>query len=164
MIDINVDIAIDADGWHLVADLEGLVGRAVTAALTEAGVDIAVGTEVSVLLAGDDAVQVLNARWRGLDKPTNVLSFPAGPPGKGGFGPFLGDLALAFETTQREAENDGKPLASHLAHLVVHGVLHLVGHDHETEAEAERMEATEIRALERLGISDPYAGTEPDAS
>jgi probable rRNA maturation factor len=106
--------------------------------------------EVSLALADDAAVRVLNRDYRGKDKPTNVLSFESG--GR----PFLGDVVLALETVLAEAKAQGKQPADHLAHLVVHGVLHLLGHDHETRAEAARMERVEIAILSRLGVPDPY--------
>jgi probable rRNA maturation factor len=102
-------------------------------------------------------LRALNLRWRGLDKPTNVLSFPAPPPGRRGDPTTLGDIALAYETLAREAEDLGVPLADHYRHLLAHGFLHLIGYDHETDAEAERMEALETRILRRLGVGDPYA-------
>ncbi len=115
--------------------------------------------EISLVLADDAMVQDLNRRYRGQDKPTNVLSFAALddqplPPD----GPILlGDVVLAYETTVGEAAADGKPLTHHLSHLVVHGVLHLLGHDHTDDAEAEEMEAVERTILAALGIPDPYA-------
>ena len=112
---------------------------------------------MSVLLTGDAEVRTLNARWRGQDKPTNVLSFPAAPAGRPSESATLGDIALAFETLAREAEAAGVPLADHYRHLVTHGFLHLIGYDHETDEEAERMEALEKRILARLGVGDPYA-------
>ena len=112
--------------------------------------------EVSVLFADDAFVRGLNARWRGQDKPTNVLSFPAAPDA--GPGPrALGDIVLAYETVAREALEAGKPFDHHAAHLLVHGFLHLLGFDHETDAEAAVMEACETRILETLDIPDPYA-------
>jgi probable rRNA maturation factor len=101
-------------------------------------------------------VQDLNRRWRGLDKPTNVLSFPASAPRSSDGIRALGDLVLAWETVAREAEQEGKPVADHVTHLVVHGTLHLLGYDHEIEHEAEAMEAREVEALARLGIANPY--------
>ncbi|KIZ39760.1 rRNA maturation RNase YbeY, partial [Rhodopseudomonas palustris] len=103
----------------------------------------------------------LNANWRGIDKPTNVLSFPALQP-PGGIEPddaprMLGDIAIAYETVRREADDEGKPFVNHLSHLAVHGFLHLVGYDHESEAEAEAMEDVERQILAGLGIPDPYA-------
>jgi probable rRNA maturation factor len=116
--------------------------------------------EVSLLLADDKAVRALNRDWRGQDKPTNVLSFPAQDrldDGPQGAPLLLGDVALAFETVEREAAAQSKRLEDHLRHLLVHGVLHLLGHDHEQAAEAERMEGLERTILERLGVADPYA-------
>jgi probable rRNA maturation factor len=107
--------------------------------------------DVAVLFADDAAVRELNRRYRGKNAPTNVLSFPSGESG------FLGDVALAFETCAREAEESRKPFADHAAHLLVHGLLHLAGYDHETDAEAEKMEALEAEVLDALGVSDPYA-------
>jgi probable rRNA maturation factor len=105
-----------------------------------------------VLLTDDAAVQALNRDHRNQDKPTNVLSFPAAPSAA----PHLGDVALAFGTCAREAAEQGKSLADHLTHLVAHGVLHLLGWDHMTEAEAEAMETREREILARLGTPDPY--------
>ena len=112
--------------------------------------------EVSVLFADDAFVRGLNARWRGQDKPTNVLSFPAAAPAAPGQR-TLGDIVLAYETVAREAHEAGKPFDHHAAHLLVHGFLHLLGYDHETEADATVMEAREVHILETLDIPDPYA-------
>jgi len=117
---------------------------------------------VSLLLTDDAAVQVLNREWRGMDKPTNVLSFPAegiSPPGAPA---LLGDVALAFETVAREAGAQGKPLDHHMRHLLVHGVLHLIGYDHVQDGEAERMEGRERQILAGLGVPDPYAAERVD--
>jgi probable rRNA maturation factor len=111
---------------------------------------------LAILLSEDGEVRELNRRWRGKDKPTNVLSFPSGGEGPGGR-LMLGDVVLAFETLAREAAAAGKPISHHLSHLVVHGVLHLMGYDHERPAEARRMEGLEVRVLAGLGIPDPYA-------
>lgn len=108
--------------------------------------------EVSVLLTDDAEVKTLNADFRAKDRPTNVLSFPAPDFAA----PHLGDVALALETCAREAKDQGKTLGDHLSHLVAHGVLHLLGWDHEIEAEAEAMEALEREVLAGLGIADPY--------
>ena len=135
----------DTDGWSAVGPgLSGLVERAVTAALGR------VEGEVVVLLTDDAGVRDLNARFRGKDAPTNVLSFPAAE----GVGDALGDIALASGVCRAEAQ--GKTLADHLSHLVVHGVLHLLGRDHEDEVEAEAMEAEERTILASLGVADPY--------
>jgi len=108
---------------------------------------------VSVLLASDETVRDLNNQFRGKDQPTNVLSFPAAQNPEN----HCGDIALAYETCAREAEEQGKPLGHHLQHLVAHGVLHLVGYDHQSDAEAEAMEALEREILAGLGVPDPYA-------
>jgi len=143
-----IDIEVEDDAWSLVGDIEALVTRAADAALAGER-----GRAVTVLLTDDETVRELNDRFRGKDKPTNVLSFPAIENPEG----FIGDIALAYGVCAREAADQGKPLADHLQHLVAHGVLHLVGYDHQTDAEAEAMEALETRILAGLGIADPYA-------
>ena len=131
--------------------------RAIEAAAkhTAASADAA---EVAIVLTDDSGIRTLNRDWRGLDKPTNVLSFPAAQtPSRGEEPRMLGDIAIAYETTQREAEDENKPFSHHLSHLAVHGFLHLVGYDHETDADAERMESLERKILAGLGVPDPYA-------
>ena len=153
---IDIDLAVTSDRWSALGDAEALVRRAVEAVLSVASTGDDEDLELSLLLADDAALRELNLAWRGQDKATNVLSFPA-PPQPEAPGPRpLGDIALAFETLAREAETQGKALADHAAHLIVHGVLHLLGYGHDDEAEAEAMEALEVRALARLGIADPY--------
>jgi probable rRNA maturation factor len=144
-----IEIEVEADDWTFaLADVEAVVERAAGAALgTVAG-------DVVVLLTDDAAVRDLNARFRDKDRPTNVLSFPAPESAA----PHLGDIVLAYGVCAAEAETQGKTLADHLSHLVVHGVLHLLGRDHEDDAEAEEMEAEERDVLARIGIADPYAG------
>ena len=148
----GVDIAVAAERWRAVPDVEARIERAVAAALAAAG---RAAAPVSLLLSDDAALRRLNAEFRGRDTPTNVLSFPAAAP-PGVAVPILGDIALAFETCAREAAEEGKPLGDHMTHLVVHGVLHLLGFDHETDAAAAAMEALETRVLAGLGIADPY--------
>ncbi len=121
------------------------------------GVALIEGAEVAVSLADDARVQEANRAFRGKDAPTNVLSFPAAPPERIGASPFLGDVILAYETVEKEAAAEGKTIGDHLAHLVVHGVLHLIGYDHMTDDEAERMERLETAILASLAIADPYA-------
>lgn len=142
-----IDIEIEDGAWSsALPDAEALVLTAATAALDGEG-------GVTVLLADDDAVAELNQKFRGKTGPTNVLSFPAPDNPEN----HLGDIALAYGVCVREAEEQGKPLAAHLQHLVAHGVLHLLGYDHLTEAEAEEMEDLERRILAGLGVPDPYA-------
>ncbi|TPM39108.1 rRNA maturation RNase YbeY [Mesorhizobium sp. B2-3-4] len=153
---IDIDLMVEAGQWPHEDVLARLVDAAATAAFAETG---SKGhSELSVVFSDDAHIRALNAGWRGKDKPTNVLSFPAFPPAKGGpLPPMLGDIVLAAETVAREAALEDKPIANHISHLVIHGLLHLMGHDHETDAEAEEMEAIERAALARLAIPDPYA-------
>ena len=153
---VDIDIFIEAGDWPAEPELTRLVDRAVAAAFAETGAEGA--SELSVVFSDDAHIRALNAGWRGKDKPTNVLSFPAFSFPKGEpLPPMLGDIVLASETVAREAALEGKPIENHISHLVIHGLLHLLGHDHETDAEAEEMEAIERAALARLAIPDPYA-------
>jgi probable rRNA maturation factor len=152
----EIDVIVESGLWDTVADAEATVQRAVVEAAHAIGTDFDRRT-LAVLLTDDAAIRRLNAQWRGLDKPTNVLSFPPAP---GTDGPHetksLGDIAIAYETTAREAQSEDKRFADHLAHLAVHGFLHLLGYDHEADTQAEQMEKLERVILARLGISDPY--------
>ena len=147
----EIDVIVEASGWN--ADAEAAARRALAEAATALGADFR-NHAVALLLTDDAAVRRLNAQWRGIDKPTNVLSFPPAPGG--GAVKSLGDIAIAYETTAREAQAEDKPFADHLAHLCVHGFLHLMGYDHEQEAQAETMESLERVILARLGVPDPY--------
>jgi probable rRNA maturation factor len=156
----EIDVAVEDERWDaVVPDLEAFVVRAVSAGLAIAPDAPRDAVEVSILLTTDDAVQTLNRTWRGKDKPTNVLSFPSPPqPTPAGMARPLGDVVLAYDTMLRESAEQSKPLSHHLAHLLVHGTLHLLGQDHETgDADAEAMEALEVAALRTLGVPDPYA-------
>ena len=155
-----IDLAVEDERWETaIPGLEALVTRAVEAGLAIAPEAPDGPIEVSVLLTDDATVRELNRTWRGKDKPTNVLSFPAAPqPRHAQVATPLGDVVLAYETLVRESAEQSKPLQNHLAHLLVHGTLHCLGQDHEIgEAEAEAMEALEVAALATLGIPDPYA-------
>ena len=152
----ELEVIIESGEWASLGDAEALARRAVDAAFAVAANPPRDPVEISVLLSDDASVQDLNRRWRGLDKPTNVLSFPASAPPSPECVRPLGDVVLAWQTVAREAEQEGKPVADHVTHLVVHGTLHLLGYDHEIEHEAEAMEAREIEALARLGIDNPY--------
>ncbi len=154
----TVELTIEDPSWTALGDLQCLVERAVAAALAEAGVTPEEGTELSCLLCGDPGMRALNLQWRGTDRSTNVLSFPAAGPGAER---MLGDIVLAYGTVSGEALAESKAMRDHFAHLVVHGTLHLVGLDHATDADAEIMEALESRAMARLGLADPYAGSLP---
>jgi probable rRNA maturation factor len=162
-----IELAVECPAWtETLPDVEALVVRMAEAALEHADCDLGNGpVEVSLVLADDTTVQGLNRDWRGKDQPTNVLSFAAlddeDAPVVEGAPLLLGDVILAFETCAREAEEQGKTLPNHLSHLVVHGVLHLLGYDHEEdEAEAEEMERLEAAILARFGIADPYLPSE----
>ena len=141
-------VVLDAAWQRVMPGVERLVRRAVRAALV--GARRSGKRSLTIALADDRRVRALNARDRKKDKPTNVLSYPSGARA------FLGDVVLARQTVWREAREQSKTPRDHVAHLVVHGALHLVGYDHEGDAEAERMEALERRVLAKLGIADPY--------
>lgn len=159
---LAIDITIEAEGWSAITDLESLVDRAVAAGLAEARIQPMKGAELSLLMTDDARMRRINNTWRAKDKPTNVLSFPAVPADRIAASPSLGDIALALETLQREAAEENRPLEAHLSHLVIHGLLHLLGEDHETDEEADIMEAREVAALARLGYENPYEDGEPD--
>jgi probable rRNA maturation factor len=155
---LDIDVVLQSAVWEQQGDAETIVRDALATAAACA--DCPAFAEVVVALSADAAVQQLNRDWRGRDAPTNVLSFPAARiPGPAGAPQVLGDIVIAYETLAREAQAEGKPFAHHLAHLTVHGFLHLLGHDHETDAEAAAMEELERVILQRLGIPDPYAGS-----
>lgn len=154
---LHIDISIESALWEVIPDLEARIEAAIAAAARLADVALKPGAEVSLLLTHDAQIRELNRAWRQQDKATNVLSFPATQGDDLASAAMLGDIVLACETLQREAEHDGKALPDHLSHLVVHGFLHLLGFDHETDEEAEEMESLERSVLQTLGISDPYA-------
>jgi len=164
---VMLEVAIEADEeWDSSRPWQQLMTRAAEAAIAESAFPQLARSErpieISVRLSGDEAVRALNTQWRGKDKSTNVLSFPmldehdlltaniAGPE------MLLGDIILAHGVCETEAAAKGVSVEQHAAHLVVHGTLHLLGYDHEDDAEAADMEAREVRALERLGIGNPY--------
>lgn len=163
---LDIDIAIDDAGWlDAVPDAEDLTRRAAQQAVAVAGAEHRFA--VSIVLGDDQAVRRLNSAWRGIDKATNVLSFPAldvapdKPPEPEPSHPkdepvALGDVIVARETVLAEAAAQNKTASDHLAHLIIHGVLHLLGYDHVDDADADRMEALERQLLDRFGIADPY--------
>ena len=157
--ELGVEVVRHDDAWSSTPISDDLLARAARAAFAAVPTKPAGNYEVAVVLTGDAEMRALNRTWRGKDAPTNVLSVPADHDVSGPG--FLGDVVLAFETVRNEARDLDIPVENHAAHLAVHGVLHLLGLDHATEAEAERMEALERSALASLGIADPYAEKEP---
>ena len=157
----EIAVAVEGGDWRRgLPEAEAVCRRAAQATLRHLARDARAGLEISIVLTDDAAIHVLNRDYRGMDRPTNVLSFPSGNPiseEESNAIPFLaGDVVLAYETVFAEADRQRKAVAAHLAHLVVHGVLHLFGYDHEAEDEAQRMERTETEILKRLGLPDPY--------
>jgi probable rRNA maturation factor len=161
---LKIDVLVASDIWKKSAktaktkttdrSAKAIVRRAVSCAAT--AVPSTSDGELAIVLADDAAIRLLNLEWRSVDAATNVLSFPARPAPGEKAAEHLGDIVLAFETIAREAQSEGKPFAHHLAHLAVHGFLHLVGYDHEREADARVMEGAERNILRQLAIPDPY--------
>jgi probable rRNA maturation factor len=153
---LAVELIIACEDWRRIPDLERVCRATAAAAIDGADASLG-GCEISLVLADDASVQVLNRRWRGHDKPTNVLSFSARARRPAPEAPLLlGDVIVAYETALAEAQDQRKSLEHHLRHLIVHGVLHLLGHDHEEDDPAARMESLEARILAGFGVPDPY--------
>jgi probable rRNA maturation factor len=155
---LSIDIVHESPLWDAEPGADTLLQKAVETAAAALSTSAA---ELAIVLSDDSQVRRLNSEWRGMDKPTNVLSFPSPEAG----GPMdgvrlLGDIVIAYETTAREAKDEGKPFAHHLSHLAVHGFLHLLGYDHENDSDAEAMEACERTILAQLGVPDPYRADE----
>jgi len=146
---LTIDVIVHSELWKDAGKLQSTVRRAVTRAAATLSTR---GAELAIVLTDDSAIRALNRDWRGVDKATNVLAFPT----KNAAAKHLGDVVLAFETIAREARSERKPLAHHLAHLAVHGFLHLVGYDHERHEDAVKMERTEREILRQIAIPDPY--------
>lgn len=170
-LSVEIDVDVRDEGWHAaLPQAMALCRGAATAALDAAlpaGLAGSAAIEIGIVLADDATVHALNRDWRGMDAPTNVLAFP-GETVPAAAGPaadrpvMLGDVIVASGVVQEEAARDGKTLADHLTHLVIHGTLHLLGHDHETQREAAVMEGLETRILGGFGIADPYAEDRDD--
>ena len=143
---IHIDIAVECKGWPMI---NSPLKQAVRQTLDGAGYTH--NAELSLVLANDSFIRNLNKTYRDKDKPTNVLSFPQDMENG-----LLGDVVMALETLQQEAQEQDKSFHDHVMHMVVHGTLHLLGYDHETDPEAEEMEALEIKILEDMGIKNPY--------
>ena len=154
----HIEIQVQSSLW----DAEPAADETVRSAIAAAALQAPAAGEISVLLTDDATIRSLNATWRGIDKPTNVLSFPAQTANSAA--PLLGDIAIAYETLQRESAAEGKPFLHHLAHLSVHGFLHLLGYDHATDSQAAAMEKLERDILARLAIADPYRAHEPGSA
>jgi len=155
-----LEVLVVAGCWESEPSAGSVIHRAIATAAEFVAVDVA-DTELAVMLTDDAGIRTLNRNWRGIDKPTNVLSFPALQP-SGARGPadpprMLGDIAIGYETTRKEAGEEQKPFDHHLSHLAIHGFLHLIGYDHEKDEQAETMEELEREILSQLGIPDPYA-------
>jgi probable rRNA maturation factor len=167
MPELDIQISVEDEGWPQEPALQALSLKVLGAAAAflaknEEQPFPKMAPEVSLVFTNDAAIKEINAEWRGKDKPTNVLSFPAFPLEPGGMpGPMLGDIVIARETVEREAVDLDKTFDDHLTHLLVHGFLHLFGYDHIETEEAEEMEALETSILAELGLSDPYAGQDP---
>lgn len=147
---IELDLRVETEDWGAaIAELEQVCLRALNAGAEAGGLS----GQVSVLLTDDAEIQTLNRDWRGKDKPTDVLSFEADEMDK----PFLGDIAVSIGVSSRDATARGIELAQHLSHLLIHGLLHLAGHDHIEDTDAAKMEALEVQALASLGWPDPYS-------
>lgn len=155
-----VEVVRRAGAWPK-GGLDAMLTRAAQAAFAAAGKPSGAPAEAAIVLTDDAEIRALNGRWRGQDKATNVLSFPLDEdaPEEGALA--LGDVVLAFETIAGEAKERGLSIEAHAVHLAVHGVLHLLGYDHETDADATTMETLESRVLTGLGLADPYAGDGP---
>ena len=157
------EVLVVADCWQDEPDAEAVIQRAIAAAAETVDADVA-DAELAVMLTDDSGIRTLNSNWRGIDKPTNVLSFPALQPDGGrreNDAPrMLGDIAIAYQTMRGEADDEQKPFDHHLSHLAIHGFLHLIGYDHENDDDAEAMEGLEREILAQLGIPDPYGDRE----
>jgi len=162
---LRIALEIEDSRWlDAVPEVVEILERSVGLAL--AGVDTPRPIEVGVRLVDDGAIQGLNREWRGRNAPTNVLSFPLGDPGPvtdREFPWLIGDIVMSYDTVASEARGQEKPLDHHIAHLAIHAALHLIGHDHLEDAEAEAMEAAEIKLLAELGIANPYLTETPEA-
>src|ERR1700690_1836632 len=149
----SIDIQIQSPLW----DAQPLAAQTVRDAIAAAAATLSTAdNEVSILLTDDKAIRLLNREWRGIDKPTNVLSFPAATTKASIRMPLFGDIVMAYETLKRECDDEDRIFLHHLAHLTVHGFLHLIGYDHQVEAQAEEMEGIESKIMTRLQMPDPY--------
>jgi probable rRNA maturation factor len=156
---VKIEIVIRSAHWRKQPRAGATIKNAISAAAKAVSTPRA---ELAIVLCDDSAIRALNRDWRGENAPTNVLSFPA--PGSGALAPHIGDIVIAYQTTEREAAAENKPFRHHLAHLTVHGYLHLIGYDHETSRAAQRMERLERAILARIAVPDPYAARDAPGS
>ncbi|EJF83164.1 rRNA maturation RNase YbeY [Candidatus Bartonella washoeensis] len=153
---ITIDITVESTGWNDEKMLYNITEKALKTTMHHVSLENVV-SEISLLFTDDKHMAKINALWRNKNKPTNVLSFPALPLKAGDRpGPMLGDIIIARETVVLEAEKEGKSFQDHLTHMIVHGILHLLGYNHETDDEADHMEKLEREILQKLSIKDPY--------
>jgi probable rRNA maturation factor len=149
----SITIQVQSPLWEAEPAAEQTVRDAIAAAAATLST---ADNEVSILLTDDKAIRLLNREWRGIDKPTNVLSFPAATTKASVRLPLFGDIVIAYETLKRECDDEGRIFLHHLAHLTVHGFLHLIGYDHQVEAQAEKMEGLESKIMMRMQMPDPH--------
>jgi len=149
----SITIQVQSPLWEAEPAAEQTVRDAIAAAAATLST---ADNEVSILLTDDKAIRLLNREWRGIDKPTNVLSFPAATTKASVRLPLFGDIVIAYETLKRECDDEGRIFPHHLAHLTVHGFLHLIGYDHQVEAQAEEMEGLESKIMMRMQMPDPH--------
>jgi probable rRNA maturation factor len=155
----SIDIQVQSPLWQAEPAAEQTVRDAIAAAA--ATLSTADG-EVAILLTGDKAIRALNRQWRGIDKPTNVLSFPAAVTAASIGAKFFGDIVIAYETLKRECDDENRIFTHHLAHLAIHGFLHLIGYGHEVDAEADEMEGLESKIMMHMNLPDPWFGRHLD--
>ena len=158
----TLDITLEAGNWDAIGRIEELCRRATDETCRAANCTLTEDPEIGIILSDDAHIRALNAQHRGKDTPTNVLSFPICDPDDPVKGPLLGDIVVSIETIAREAKTQQKTLDAHFCHLIVHGILHLFGYDHQIEQEAGHMEALETHIMGLLGFDDPYAGVMED--
>jgi len=157
---MQIEVIVRSTRWQKQPKAENIVKSAILAAAKAVSTSHA---ELAIVLSNDSAIKALNREWRGQNAPTNVLSFPAAPPGKMRHAsPYIGDIVIAYETTAREAVAEGKLFTHHLAHLAVHGFLHLLNYDHENDRDARKMERLERKILARMSVPDPYDSHDGD--
>lgn len=154
---VSIDLLVEAGNWPSTPELSALASRIVGAAVAALAPPLTKDAELSLVFTDAAQVRTLNRRYRKKDKATNVLSFPGTPAGPDRLGPLLGDIVLAYETVSREAKAGGLTTEDHLSHLILHGFLHVLGYDHQNDAEGLAMERLETAILGGLGIADPYA-------